>query len=177
MATMSMYSGGCWVMRMLPSSPVPMTAVFTGSPWSWFVQTAVEYDEFKAFDARVSGNTGLGFEFFKNDFSTLTGRFGASTSKEIGGIDDEVKPEILYGFEYERKISERQKASASVDYFPDVTDAHDYRLNAKASWEVVVDPDWGLSLKLSANNRFDSTPDPGNSKNDIDYSALMLWSF
>jgi len=149
---------------------------FNDSPWSWFFHTGLEYDEFKPFDLRLSFDTGLGYDFIRNDVTTLTGRVGGGASKEINGISDDWVPEMLWALDLERKLSERQKMSASVEYLPDVTDFEEYRLNAKASWEVVIDPDWGLSLKLSAINRYDSTPD-GAKPNDIDYAALFLWSF
>ena len=78
--------------------------------------------------------------------------------------------------EWERKLSERQKASVTIDYYPTITDFSDARINGNASWEVVIDPEWGLSFKLSAIDRYDSTPS-GAKNNDVNYAALMLWSF
>jgi putative salt-induced outer membrane protein YdiY len=146
------------------------------SPWSMFVHGLIEYDEFRAFDARVAADAGLGYKLLENDLTTIKARFGASGSHEIGGADDDIRPELLGALEFERKLSDRQKLSGSVEYYPDVTDFADYRMNTRVSWEVVVDPVWGLSLKFSAFNRHDSTPG-GLKPNDIDYSAVMLWSF
>ena len=120
--------------------------------------------------------TGLGYDFIRNDVTTLTGRFGAGVSHEYDGPEDEWTPELIYGLEWERKISDRQKLNASVEYFPNLEHFRDCRINSKASWEVVIDPEWGLSLKLSAIDRYDSTPH-GAKHNDIDYAALLLWSF
>jgi hypothetical protein len=35
---------------------------------------------------------------------------------------------------------------------------------------------WGLSLKLSVIDRYDSTPQ-GARPNDLDYSTLLIWVF
>jgi hypothetical protein len=144
--------------------------------WSIFLHGLGEYDEFKPFDYRLSGDAGLAYMFFDNDVTKLKGRFGGSASKEYGSLDDDVKPEVVFGMEWERKLSERQKASVTIDYYPTVTDFSDARINGDASWEVVVDPEWGLSFKLSAITRYDSTPS-GAKHNDVNYAALMLWSF
>jgi len=146
------------------------------SPWSLFVHGLAEYDEFRAYDMRVSGDMGVGYEAVKTDVAMIKLRFGGSTSYEINGPEKDPRPELISALELERQLSERQKLSMSTEYYPDVTDFGDYRLNTRASWEVVVDPAWGLSLKLSALNRYDSTPN-GSKPNDIDYSAVLLWSF
>ena len=59
---------------------------------------------------------------------------------------------------------------------PDVTDFLDYRLKSKASWEVLLDEETNLSLKVSLLDRYDSTPN-GKKANDLDYTLTLLWSF
>ena len=41
------------------------------SPWTSFVHQTTEYDEFKAYDVRVSLDTGIGYQFIDNDQTTL----------------------------------------------------------------------------------------------------------
>ena len=101
---------------------------------------------------------------------------GGGASHEFGSVDDEVKPELVLGGEWDHKFSDRQKISLSTDYYPSVEDFADARINSRASWEIVVAPTLGLSLKLSAINRYDSTPGPGSKHNDINYAFLVLWS-
>lgn len=150
--------------------------LFDKSPWTWFVHGTVEHDEFQVYDLRVTADTGVGHQLIKNDRTSLLGRFGAGFSREIGGPDDTWVPELLYGGELEHKLSQRQKLSASVEYAPDVTDWNDFRLKAKAGWEVLLDETMNLSLKLSVLDRYDSTPH-GAKPNDLDYSAVLLWRF
>ena len=90
--------------------------------------------------------------------------------------DDSYVPEGLAGLEFERQLTKRQKVTFSVEYFPDVTDPDEFRANSKAAWEMLVDPDMNLNLKLSVTDRYDSTPN-GAKRNDLDYSLLLLWKY
>ena len=147
-----------------------------GSRWNYFIHGLAEYDEFKAFDARVSGDTGFGYEWIQNDATTFITRTGLSASNEIGGPDSTVHPELLFGAEYKHKFDKTHSISFKADYFPDVTEFSDFRLNSQASWEIALAQAWGLSLKLSIIDRYDSTPQ-GARPNDLDYSTLLIWSF
>jgi putative salt-induced outer membrane protein YdiY len=144
--------------------------------WTYFVHGLWEYDEFKAFQYRVSGDTGLGYQMIKSEPTNLLLRSGISASHEVGGPEDEVTPELLFGGEYKHKFNPTHSISAKVDYYPNVTDFGDFRLNSQAAWEIALSQAWGLSLKLSVIDRYDSTPQ-GAKPNDLDYSTLLLWTF
>lgn len=147
-----------------------------GTKWNYFMHSLVEYDEFKAFNCRVSGDTGFGYEFIQNDLTKLIGRSGLSGSQEFGGPDDKYNPELLFGAEFNHQINETNKLSVKIDYYPNVTSFGDFRLNSQASWELILAKDLGLSLKFSLIDRYDSTPH-GARPNDLDYSTLLIWAF
>ncbi len=147
-----------------------------GSRWNYFIHGLTEYDEFKAFDVRLSGDTGFGYEFIQNNMTTLITRTGVAFSNEIGGPDNTVHPELLFGGEYKHKFNATHSVSMKADYFPKVTEFSDFRLNSQFSWEIALAQAWGLSLKLSVIDRYDSTPQ-GKRPNDLDYSTLLLWTF
>ena len=149
---------------------------FGDSPWSVFVTGSLEYDEFKAFDLRLASAMGLGFRFIDNDSITLAGRFGAGVSHELGGPDDRYVPEAVFGLDYEHRLTDRQKLTAKVDYLPDWGDFMNYRIVTDAGWEVLLDEDSNLNLKIGVIDRYDSTPN-GRKPNDFDYSVLLLWKF
>jgi len=146
------------------------------SRWNYYVHGLTEYDEFRAFDYRFSADSGFGYEFIQNSKTTLIGRTGLSVSKEVGGNDGEVKPELAFGGEFKHKFNLNHSVSAKIDYFPNVTDFRDFRLNSQAAWEIALSHAWGLSLKLSVIDRYDATPQ-GALPNDLDYSTLVLWQF
>jgi len=146
------------------------------SRWNYFIHGLWEYDEFKAFQYRVSGDTGPGYEFIQTDATTLMGRCGISVSHEVGGPENAWNPELLFGGEFKHRFNPTHSISAKVDYYPTITNWSDFRLNSQASWEIALAAAWGLSLKLSVIDRYDSTPQ-GARPNDLDYSTLILWTF
>jgi putative salt-induced outer membrane protein YdiY len=150
---------------------------FGDSPWNVYVHETTEYDEFREWRTRIGLDTGLGYALIKNDLTTLTVRGGPSVSHEFRGPDREWVPEIATGLQLDHKLSERQKLYVQIDYFPDVRDFNEYRINTQASWEIVLDAVNNLSLKLSAISRYDTSPDDGQGPDDLDYAATLLWSF
>jgi putative salt-induced outer membrane protein YdiY len=150
--------------------------LLTDSPWTWFIHHTTEYDEFKAYDVRVSLDTGIGYQFIDNERTSLLGRCGSGIAREIGGPDESFVPELALGLDFNQQLTERQKLSASSEYTPDMTGFKDFRLNTKASWEVLLDETWNLSLKFTVLDRYDSTPN-GARANDLDYSIMLLWNF
>ncbi len=146
------------------------------SRWNYYLHGLVEYDQFKAFTYRFSGDTGAGYEIIQNEVTTLLARGGLSTSREVGGPDNQFNPELVFGGEVKHKFGPLHALSAKVDYFPNVTAWGDFRINSQAAWEIALSKAWGLSLKLSVIDRYDSTPHTAR-PNDLDYSTLLLWQF
>lgn len=150
--------------------------ILGSSNWTYFVHGTAEYDEFRAFDLRLAGDTGLGHYFIRNDITELQTRGGAGVSHEIGGPDDSYVPEAVAGLTVKHKLSDRQRFLLTSDYYGDWTDFNDFRINSQMAWELLLDEAMNLSLKLSVLDRYDSTPN-GAKHNDIDYAATMLWAF
>jgi hypothetical protein len=146
------------------------------SRWNYFVHGLWEYDEFKSFSYRISGDTGMGFEFIQTPATTLGARSGLSVSHEVGGPEDAWNPEVLFGGEFKHRFNPTHSISGKVDYYPTIYEWSDFRLNSQASWEIALSQAWGLSLKLSVIDRYDSSPE-GARPNDLDYSTLLLWTF
>ncbi len=146
------------------------------SKWSTFIKNGLEYDEFKAFDVRYNINSGLSYAFVRTDDLTLSTRFGAGASREFGGPNNAWSPEALFGGDYEHQVNSRHKLIAKIDYFPEWDNFANFRLIADVAWEYLLDEDGNLSLKMGANDRYDSTPN-GLKANDINYNALLLYKF
>ncbi len=150
--------------------------LFQGSPWSIYVHNTEEYDQFRAFDLRVTFDAGVGYQFWKSDISSFKGRFVPVCRENFGGPNDEWTPELVFGAIYERQISKKQKFNVTIDYFPQVEDVTNYRVNTAINWEVVLDEVNNLSLKVGIIDRYDSTPE-GKRPNDIDYKTVLVYSF
>lgn len=144
-----------------------------GSPWSYFAGTTLLADAFRDFDLRLALFNGLGHKWVDTDDTLFQGRLGFGTSTEIGGADDEWKPELLFGVDYRKTISDTQECGITVDYFPNVSDFNDFRLVTDVFWQIQIkNPDF--YLRLSAIDNYDSTPGPARS-NDLLYGAQLLW--
>lgn len=154
--------------------------LFNDAPWTCHVHGTVEYDEFQAYDLRWSVDVGVGYHFLRTKRTTLTARAGVGFAQEVGlpadEADDENAVEAVFGLEFSHQLNERQKLSASAEYTPELIDFTDCRLTTKAAWEVLLDEAWNLKLKLQARNRYDSVP-RGKKHNDLDYAAMLMWSF
>jgi putative salt-induced outer membrane protein YdiY len=146
------------------------------TPWHYFAHGTTEYDHFTAFNVRVTGDTGLGYQYVDTGWTQFKGRVGVGFSQEIDSPDESFTPEGVVGFSFEHRLSGRQKIIVSADMYPDLSDIEDYRVRSNASWEVKIDPPARLSLRIGAIDRFDSSPN-GKRKNDLDYSTLIVWEF
>ena len=102
------------------------------SAWSLFILNQTLYDEFQPFDLRVSVNSGVGYKWVDTENFNLLGRFGAGASREFGGVDDEWAAEALFGLDYEYLISDKQRMTMKVDYFPEWEDFGQYRVVSDA---------------------------------------------
>jgi putative salt-induced outer membrane protein YdiY len=146
------------------------------TPWSIFLKQGLEYDEFKAFDSRLYVNSGLGYFWFRTPLSNLVTRFGAGSSREFGGPDNEWKPEAVFGVEADHQINARNKVYGKIEYYPEWTDFSNYRMVSDVGWEVLVSEENNLSFKVAATNRYDSTPN-GRKPSDLNYSMVLLYKF
>jgi len=146
-------------------------------PWMFFATGKAEYDEFQDWDWRLSAFAGPGYYAIKNDRTKLLGRVGLGLTREIGGERNEIIPEGLIGVDFEHKLTERQKLFASVEWLPDLSNLWEYRVNAKAGWEILVDPEVNMTLKLGFEDRYNHNPGPDRKKNDTEYFALLAWTF
>jgi putative salt-induced outer membrane protein YdiY len=158
-------------------SQIRYERIIKDTDWSIFVGSTYEYDEFEPWDFRLTSHSGLGRWLFRNEVTSLKARFGGGFSREIyGPRSNYTAPELIVGMDFERKLSTRQRLIAMFDYMPDVTDFTEFRFNSQAGWEVLLDKDPKLTLRLAVRNRYTSTPGTAL-PNDLDYAALLLWTF
>lgn len=150
--------------------------LFVGTPWSIFVSSTLEYDEFTAWSTRAAAHSGVGYQFLKTDTTLFKGRLGAGASRELGGPENRVVPEALIAFDFEHKFTERLKALSTVTFYPDLGEIGEFRAIGSACLEYLVDPVWNLTFKVGTLDRYDSTPE-GLQANDIEYYAVLLWKF
>lgn len=147
------------------------------SRWRIFADGTFEFDEFQEWDMRLSGSGGVGYELIDTEKTFLLGRIGIGLTREVGGSENAVVPEAVLGVDFEHQLTERQKITASADYHPELSDIGPYRVHSQAAWEILVDPEVNMSLKIGVDDRYDSSPGSGFNRNDLDYFAMLVWSF
>jgi len=146
----------------------------TDSRWSLYFLNQELYDEFQAYDLRVSANTGIGYQLIDTERLEVVTRFGVGASREFGGPDDSTAFEGLFGFEYDHELSKTQRLSAKLDYFPEWENFRLYRVVTDIGWEIDLDRPGNMSLKFAVIDRYDSTPNGAN-PNEVNYSVLLIW--
>jgi putative salt-induced outer membrane protein YdiY len=151
--------------------------IIQDTDWTIFEGATGEYDQFQPYVFRVTDYAGVGYWLFRTNVASLKTRFGGGFEHDFKGPRDTYySPELIFGFDYERKISERQRLTAMLEYMPNVTDIQTYRLNTQAGWELLLDKETNLSLRFAVRNRYTSNPGAGK-PNDFDYAALLMWKF
>lgn len=145
-----------------------------GTRWTLFFLENVIYDEYQSFDVQLSLNVGIGYRFLKTETLDFLGRFGAGSTRELGGVDNEWVPQALFGLDYTHQITKMQKLTAKVDVFPEWADFSNYRVVADCGWQIDLDQPKNVSLKASIIDRYDSTPN-GSRPNNFDYAILLIW--
>jgi putative salt-induced outer membrane protein YdiY len=147
------------------------------SRWRYFATGRYEVDQAAAWEGRVSGFGGVGYQIVRGDKTSLLGRGGLGGSKRLGLDDDELQTEGFLAADLTHAVSERQTLRAAVEYLPDTSEWGDYRLNSNASWEVRIDPKSDLFLRVGVANRFDSAATGDTNPHDLDYFVNVGWSF
>jgi putative salt-induced outer membrane protein YdiY len=154
------------------------------NPWSIFGALQIEYDAFRAYEFRVGLYTGVGYMFIKDDTTLLQGRVGAGAQREIGsnGLASRWVPEALIGWDFNHKFTDRQSFVSGVDIFPSLANAGQFRVRARAAYEIVIDPQSGTTIRFGIQDRYDSNPGSSPTglsikKNDLDYFTTLLFRF
>lgn len=151
---------------------------FKDSPWGLFALGRIEYDEFQSWLWRLSGYAGPSYTVIKDDTTLLRFRVGGGVQRELGRNNrNEFIPEGLFGVDFTHKLNDRTNIFANADYLPSLRDFSQYRIVAKGGLEFIIDPKSGMSLKLGAEDRYNSEPGTDRKKNDVEYFLTVGWDF
>ncbi|HEX4611449.1 MAG TPA: DUF481 domain-containing protein [Urbifossiella sp.] len=154
--------------------------LFPGSPWSIFSATQVEYDEFRAYDLRAGAYSGFSYRWLKTDATLFKTRLGAGATREMdtvaGGSPNRWVPEAVIGDDFNHRFTDRQSFVSSLDVFPNLSQIGQFRVRARAGYEIVIAPEHGMVLRLGVQDRYDSNPGPAR-RNDLNYFTTLLFRF
>ena len=150
---------------------------FADSPWRIYIGASYEYDEFQDWDHRLSLGPGVGYQAIKDDRTDLLLRLGAVATREFGGSDDSWTPELDLGLDLAHRLTERQSLTVTLDLYPAIDEFGPYRFEGDAAWQIDIDPEANLFLKIGLEDRYDSDPGPDRKRNDLTYYATVGWAF
>ena len=148
-----------------------------GSPWLIFVKGIYDFDQFRAWDHRVSGFTGLGYEFVKSERLEIVARLGGGLTKEFGG-EDELRPEgIISGSVLKWKMTDNQTLAGSLTYYPDLAEFPDNRVVSALEWLIQLDKANELHLKIGVESEYESVTAGDIKHNDMKYYGSLVIEF
>ena len=145
------------------------------SDWSGFLESELEVAEFLDYDARLRVGAGVVYRFVDTDTTLFSTRLGAGAARKFGGADDDLDPEAIIALALSHRLSPRQRIEFSADWFPDLRDSSDYRAEFRAGWEIGLNEENNLKLRLSLEDRYNSQAT--RNRNNIDYFAELVYEF
>jgi putative salt-induced outer membrane protein YdiY len=158
--------------------------LFPGWPVFLFGQGRFDYDKFEAWDYRLAGALGVGYDLYDSDPFDLRARIGVGVSQTFGAEDpvfgtdtDEFRPEGLAGIEAVWRPRDGQTFSTAHTIYPDLAGFDAFRTLSTVDWIIEVS-DWiPLALKLGLIYEYESDPPPDSKSSDLKYAASLLYSF
>ena len=145
--------------------------LFEESRWFAFSYTTYDFDEFEAWEHRVTTGLGPGYRIVPSGDFQLDLRTGPFITYEFGDEDD-ARPEYALGFFGRWKPNEHHSITARNVYFQTLDDGV-FRNVSALEWKLGIALAYGLSLKLGIHNEYDSASE--DSKNDLKYYSALAF--
>ncbi len=160
---------------------------FKTTPWTAFMQGRVESDEFASWDYRLTSGGGVQYKLLDGlpvraadanlGHIDLTLRTGLGLRQEFGSNNDGLAPEGLLGAATHWEISPRTRVNAETTFYPDLSDAGEFRFVSKADWTIDINHMDGISFKIGLEHEYESQVDPGLDHNDLRGYATVVINF
>ena len=147
--------------------------LFPESRWFAFAATRYQYDEFKAWEHRVTLTAGPGLHIVDTEHHNFDVILGPAYTREFG-TNDAGKGEALIGLNYDWKISEHHSFDLDNQFFVEYRPAAGaWRNFTRINWALRISEDPDLKIKLGIQNEYESNPDPGDKHNDLKYFLTL----
>lgn len=131
-----------------------------------YVSAEIRSDDVADIDYRFMVGPGIGQYLLKSDLQTLGVELGASYVQEkLADKDADDYVALRAAERYEFKVSQSSKVWESVEFLPAFEDFGRYLLNAEAGAEAAMNT--RLSLRIVAQDKYNSDPAPGKKPNDF----------
>lgn len=147
--------------------------LFPGSRWFYTNATEYQYDQFEPWEHRVSIRTGPGYHILREGPLVLDGLLGVNLTYEFGDRN-ELRPELLLGFELSWDISEGQALTLSNHLLPQL-DAQELRNVTRFEWKIRLLNSEHLSLLLGFDNEYDTAAE--DDKLNLKYYSSLSYQY
>lgn len=147
------------------------------SLWFYFAQGQYQFDEFKDWRHRLSGEGGAGYELIETETMKLRVRSGPGASYELQGERRGLRPEWVAGVEWEWLPAQRHKFTFTNVFVHDLMTMDRYRNKSVGAWTIRLDDEYRINLRLSVDNEYDSSPLEDRTNNDLKYFGALQWEF
>lgn len=144
---------------------------FRDSRWFFFNYVQYDYDDFEAWEHRVTTGLGPGYKIIPDGSFRLSARGGPFFTYEFGDVND-ARPEGAAGLFALWTIREGNTLRLS-DVFLQTLDHWEYRNITRLEWRIRVTAARGLSLKFGVDNEYDSASE--DSKNNLKYYSAVAF--
>jgi putative salt-induced outer membrane protein YdiY len=137
----------------------------------------VDFDTIANIDYRIIAGPGAGYSLIKNETHELSIEAGLSYRTErittdVAVTDDAVV--IRLAQSYARKLSDNAKLWQTIEFMPDSDNLDAFLLNAEVGIEATVNDN--LSLRVTAQDRYNSAPPEETKENDISVKASLVYN-
>lgn len=148
--------------------------LFTERDYAYGAAEAL-FDKIADIDYRITVGPGLGHYFIKDETKGLSVEAGPSfVTEEVGGeTDDYLALRIAERLDW--KLTDASKVWESAEYLPDAANFDKYYVNAEVGAEAALNAK--LSLRLVAQDKYNSEPAPEKKSNDVSLTSSLVWKF
>jgi|GEM_PF-1478329 hypothetical protein len=149
---------------------------FQGYDVSLFSASQLEYDALRSYRFRVGTYLGSGYTIIDGEQSTFKIRSGGGATRELGvnGSPDRWVAELVFGYDFRHRVSDRSAMITVLDCYPRLGDQiGQFRIRARAAYEIIIDPQTSTVLRLGVQDRYDSNPGDNTVRNDLTYFTTL----
>jgi hypothetical protein len=139
--------------------------------WRAFLEGSGEDDKFKNYAQRYAIGAGGSYPVIATDMERLDARVGLGTNRRVGGDDNDMPVEGIFGADYFVDLKNSRSFSANLSIYPDLGEVSEYRANSLAEFRIIVDPeaDHPWTVTLGAEADYDVIPDGDDERLDFRY--------
>jgi putative salt-induced outer membrane protein YdiY len=135
------------------------------------------HDDIASIQYRLVVGPAVGYYFIKSDASKLNGEVGPSFIDERLGHENESYVTLRFTERFEHTFNKAKTAKfwEEVDYLPQVDRFDNYLLNTEVGVEAALNA--RFSLRVCADDKFDSEPAAGRKENDILLVSSLVFKY